>query len=79
MNEPLNRDIAAKVNRRIPAMDSPEKSDGDIVPEKLANKEAMGSAEQVEGREPTKRNLEQIIASRTLSRGFASQKKGSDL
>lgn len=73
MNEPLNRDIAAKVNRRIPAMDSPEKSDGDIVPEKLANKEAMVSAEQVEGREPTKRNLEQIIASRTLSRGFASQ------
>ena len=73
MNEPLKRDIAAKVNRRIPAMGSPEKSDGDIVPEKLANKGVSASAEQVEGREPTKRNLEETIASRTLSRGFASQ------
>ena len=27
----------------------------------------------MEGREPTKRNLEKTIASRTLSRGFASQ------
>jgi hypothetical protein len=53
MNEPLNRDIAAKVDRRMPAMGSPEKSDGDIVPRKLANKGASDSAEQVEGREPT--------------------------
>jgi len=73
MNEPLNRDVAVKVKRRIPAMDSPEKSDGDIVPKKSANKGVSASAEQVEGREPTKRNFEETIASRTLSRGFASQ------
>jgi len=73
MNEPLIQDTAAKANRRIPAMGSPEKSDGNIVLKITANKGASASAESEEERAPTKRNFEKTIASRTLSRGFASQ------
>lgn len=73
MNEPLNQDIAAKANRRIPAMGSPEKSDGNIVLKITANKGAEAPAESEEERAPTKRNFEKTIANRTLSRGFASQ------
>ena len=61
-----------KVNRRIPAMSSPEKSDGDIVPGKFANKGVSTSAEQMEGREPTKRKPVNETTVRTQSRIAAS-------
>jgi hypothetical protein len=70
--EVLGRGIAGKVNRRIPAMNSPEKSDDFVVPEKFANKEASASAEQMEERKSTKRKSVNETAERTLSRIVAS-------
>jgi len=48
-----------------PDMHADRESDGDIVPAKRANKEAddvLASAESVEGREPTKENVERALA-----------------
>lgn len=73
MNEPLIQDLVAKVNCQIPAMGSPGKSDGNIVLKITANNGAEASAESEEERAPTKRNFEETVANRTLSRGFASQ------
>ena len=72
MNEPFEREVAEKVQFQTSAVGSPEKSDEFIVPSITANKGVSASAESEEGRDSTKRNSEQPIANRTLSRGFAS-------
>ena len=61
-----------KVNNRIPMAGSPEESDGNIVPEKSANKGMAISAELTEGRTPRKRNSGRNAANRIQSRVFAS-------
>ena len=45
MNEPFKREVAGKESNRTPTTHSPEKSDGDIVPEKRANKGVSAPAE----------------------------------
>ena len=63
---------AGKVNSRNPVSNSPEESDGNIVPEKSANKGVAAPAESVEGRAPTERNSGQEAAHRAQSRECAS-------
>ncbi len=73
MNEKQNMtEATGKVNSRNPVVISTEESDGNIVPEKLANNGAAASAEHVEERTPTERNLGQEAAHRTQSRESAS-------
>jgi hypothetical protein len=59
---------SGKVNSRTPDMHAMRKSDGDIVPEKQANKEGGPTAESVEGRSPTKGNTGEPPTVRTQSR-----------
>lgn len=61
-----------KVNSQKPVASSTEESDGNIVPEKSANKGTAIPAESMEGRTPNKRNLGQKAANRIQSRDFAS-------
>lgn len=61
-----------KVNSRKPVANPCEESDGNIVPEKLANNGMAIPAESMEGRKPTKRNSGQEAANRIRSREFAS-------
>jgi len=69
---------AGKGNRN-PAIDTVEKSDAPVVPEKLSNKgkphdfEGVGSAEAVEGRGAAKGNAGETPAGRTPSRETASK------
>jgi group II intron reverse transcriptase/maturase len=56
-----------------PDMHAGRKSDGCVIPEKLPNNAGLlPAAEVVEGRRPTKGNMESTAASRTLSRFDAS-------
>ena len=61
-----------KVSSRNPVVTSPEESDGNVVPEKLANKGVATPAESIEGRAPTERNPGQGAAHRAQSRASAS-------
>ena len=61
-----------EVSSRKPVVVSPEESDGNIVPVKSVNNEVVVSAESMEGRMPTKRNLQQEAANRIQSRNIAS-------
>ena len=71
-SEASNTEATGKVNSRTPVVSSPEESDGNIVPEKSANKGVAIPAESMEGRTPTERNSEQEAAHRTQSRESAS-------
>ena len=50
-HEAAMAEATGKVNSRHPAAGSPEESDGNVVPEKSANKGAATPAESMEGRE----------------------------
>ena len=65
-------EATGKANSRKPVASSPEESDGNIVPEKSANKGVATPAESMEGRTPTERNSGQEAAHRTQSRVSAS-------
>ena len=66
--EAATAEATGKVSSRTPVVVSPEESDGNIVPGKSANNGTAVSAEPMEGRTPTKRNLEQEAANRIQSR-----------
>jgi hypothetical protein len=57
-----------KVNSRNPTARSPEESDGNVVPEKLANKGSTSPAESMEGRAPTERKSATAARLRSLNR-----------
>lgn len=61
-----------KVNSQKPVASSNEESDGNIVPEKLANKGRLKPAEPMEGRTPSERNSEKEAVNRIQSWEFAS-------
>ena len=63
-----------KANRRNPSVRAPEESDGVIVPEKWANKGLQCPAEPMEGRTPTKRNLQRDATNRIQDRDVVSSK-----
>ncbi len=63
-SEAPNADATGKVNSCNPVVSSPEESDGNIVPEKSANKGVATPAESMEGRAPTERNSEHEAAIR---------------
>jgi hypothetical protein len=65
-------EATGKANSRKPVASSPEESDGNIVPEKSANKGAASLAESMEGRTPTERSSRQEAAHWTQSRVSAS-------
>ena len=71
MGEPIEAEATGKVNNRAPVAKSSEESDGKIVPAKSANNGIVIPAESMEGRLPTKRNLEQDAANRIQGREFA--------
>jgi RNA-directed DNA polymerase len=71
--ERAGTETTGKAQSRTPGVGSPEESDGNIVPEKSANKGLwLSPAESMEGREPKKRNAGQEAVSRMQSRGLAS-------
>ncbi len=70
--EAATSEATGKVSSHTPVVISPEESDGNIVPGKLANNGTIVSAESMEGRMPTKRNPKQETANRIQSRDFAS-------
>jgi len=61
-----------RVNSHNPVAGSPEESDGNVVPEKLANKGTAVPAESMEGRTPAERNSGHEAAYRTQKRESAS-------
>ncbi|HBA84383.1 MAG TPA: hypothetical protein DCZ95_09850 [Verrucomicrobia bacterium] len=63
-----------KANRRNPSDRAPEESDGVVVPEKLANNGRPCPAESMEGRTPTKRNLQKDATIRVQDRSVVSSK-----
>jgi RNA-directed DNA polymerase len=65
-------EATGKVSSRNPVAGSSEESDGNVVPEKLANKGTAVPAESMEGRAPTERNSDQKAAHRTQKRESAS-------
>ncbi len=65
-------EASGKVKSRNPGVESTEESDGNMVPEKLANKEEATSAESMEGRTPAERNLGREAAYRAQKRASAS-------
>ncbi len=65
-------ETAGKVSSRNPVDSTPEESDGNILPEKSANKGAAVPAESMEGRTPAERNSDQEAAHRTQRRASAS-------
>ena len=65
-------ETTGKVSSHNPVVNSPEESDGNIVPEKPANKGETTPADLVEGRTPTERNLGKEAAHRAQSRASAS-------
>jgi len=70
--EACQAETAGKVKSCTPVVSSPEESDGNIVPEKLANKGAAIPAESMEGRKPTERNSIHEAANRIQGREVAS-------
>ena len=65
-------DPVGKVKSRTPTGRATKQSDGNVLPEKSANKGTAVPAESMEGRAPTERNPEQEAASRMQSRKVAS-------
>ena len=65
-------EATGKVSSHKPVARFPEESDGNIVPEKSANKGVATPAESMEGRTPTERNSGQEAAHRAQSRVSAS-------
>jgi len=65
-------EATGKVKSRTPVASSPKESDGNIVPEKSANKGATNPAESMEGRTPTERNSGKEAAHRAQDRKSAS-------
>jgi len=61
-----------KASSRNPGVKSPEESDGNMVPEKLANKGEATPAESMEGKTPAERNSGQEAAYRTQNRENAT-------
>ena len=72
IDEAARAGAAGKVSSCNPAVGSPEESDGNMVPKKLANKGTAVPAESMEGRTPTERNSGQKAANRVQNRVFAS-------
>ncbi len=72
VHEARMAEATGKVNSRNPVVSSPEESDGNIVPEKSANKGVATPAESMEGRTPAERNSGQEAAHRTQRRESAS-------
>ncbi len=72
VHESAIAEATGKVNSRNPVARSPEQSDGNVVPEKSANKGCTSPAESMEGRAPTERNSGQEAAHRAQSRASAS-------
>ncbi len=70
--EAATTEATGKVSSHTPVVVSPEESDGNIVPGKLANNGMVIPAESMEERTPAKRNLGQEAASRIQSRIVAS-------
>lgn len=66
--EAPSAEAAGKVIDQRPVAGSPEKSDGNIVPEKLANNGEESPAEPMEGRTPTERNPGEEAVGRTQGR-----------
>ena len=65
-------EATGKVSSHNPAAGSPEESDGNVVPEKSANKGVTTPAESMEGRAPAERNSEHEAAHRAQNRASAS-------
>ena len=65
-------EAAGKLRSHNPVARSPEESDGNIVPEKSANKEVVTLAESMEGRTPIERNSGREAAIRIQGRVVAS-------
>src|SRR5690625_1023779 len=63
---------AGKVSSHNPVVSSPEESDGNIVPEKSANKGTAFPAESMEGRTPAERKTDRNAENRVQNRVFAS-------
>ncbi len=70
--EAATTEATGKVSSHTPVVVSPEESDGNIVPGKLANNGTLVPSESMEVRTPAKRNSEQEAASRIQSRIVAS-------
>jgi len=68
----LCTDRLEKVVNQKSSMHVGGEADGRVVPTKCPNKGGKPSAEGMEGRRPTKENIEQTTASRTQSRNNAS-------
>ena len=68
------RTAGGKAHRRNPSARATGESDGNIVPEKSANKGAQPPAESMEGREPTKGNPNQQAMDRIQDRETVSDK-----
>ena len=71
-SEAAMTEATGKGSSRTPVAGSPEESDGNIVPEKSANKGTAVPAESMEGRTPTERNSGQKAAIRIQGREVAS-------
>ncbi len=56
VHEAAIAEATGKVSSRNPVASSPEESDGNVVPEKSANKGCTSPAESMEGRAPTERS-----------------------
>ena len=72
VHEAAMSEATVKVNSHNTDVSSSEESDGNIVPEKSANKGMAIPAESTEGRTPTERNSEQEAAHRAQNRMSAS-------
>jgi RNA-directed DNA polymerase len=71
-SEAAMAEATGKVCSRNPGVYSPEESDGNMVPEKLANKGTATPAESMEGKTPAERNSGQEAACRAQNRESAS-------
>lgn len=71
-SEATMAEATGKVSSRNPGVHSPEESDGNMVPEKSANKGEAPPAESMEGKTPAERNSGQEAACRTQNRESAS-------
>lgn len=76
VDEVAMTEATGKVKSHTPVVGSPEESDGNIVPEKSANKGVVPPAESMEERAPAERNSEQEAALRAQSRKSASNGLG---
>jgi group II intron reverse transcriptase/maturase len=71
-SEAADAEAPGKAESRNPGVHPPEESDGNMVPEKSANKGEATPAESMEGKTPAERNSGQEAASRAQNRESAS-------